>query len=80
MWGLGRHKIIITVSTPGRNRIYPLGLMIYNVPGNLFVSQFCHNYESTPGTPLFCFVSHRCVLVILSLFIFSNTEIIKKKE
>ena len=43
--------------TRGRNVIYPLGLMINNVPGTLFSLQSCHNYVSTPGDTVFCVIT-----------------------
>ena len=48
----------VTVSlhlTRGRNVIYPLGVLINNVPGTLFSLQSCHNYVYTPWvTPFLC--------------------------
>ena len=42
---------------PGRNRIYPPGLVTHNVPGILFLSQYCHYYVSTPGETVICVVT-----------------------
>ena len=71
----------VTVSlhlTRCRNVIYPLGLMINNVPGTLFSLQSCHNYVSTPWVIPFFVLSHHQILNCRSLFIFSDTQTTKK--
>ena len=67
--------------TRGRNRIYPPGLMINNIPRILFSSQSCHNYDSTPGTRVEIKLSPLekvCLGPDLSLFCFLKTKTTKK--
>ena len=68
---------------PGRKRIYPLGLVTNNVPGILFSSQSCHNYDSTPGTRVeieFLPLEKVCIRPDLSLFCFLKKKTTKKNQ
>ena len=48
-WFCNGRQPTVMVHPGGRNRIYPLGSGVQNIPGTLFSSQMCHIVISTPG-------------------------------